>query len=756
MKRDHTKLICDVGELSGLFSDTRSLEAFLQRIAEVVSGHMHSAVCSIYLWDEETEELVLKATKGLHPEAVGKVRLQLGEGLTGLAVQQGLTLCERNASQSPAYRHFPDIGEEPFESFLAVPMARGRTPIGAMVIQNARKDYFTPQDVRAFQAITCQMANTIEMAKVLMGLTAGPQALSPAGGVAPKKALKLVKGKVGSEGFAFAQAVVLDSGRSQAPGEEVWGRKKYSLEDFTAAVETTERQLKSLQQQVEEKLADVASWIFAAQILMLKDKAFIDEITALIGKGVSVPQAVVKTVEDYARRFENLSNEYLREKERDVRDMGRRLLHNLTGADDEAGDYRNRLVIAQDIYPSDILKFFSQKAAGVILLSGGATSHLAILARSLGMPLVIAQEPRLLQLPPKTKILLDARQGNIHVNPSREIVSSCQRKEADRVRIGKLRKEVHEATYTKDGVRVTLLSNINLLGDLETARAVKAEGVGLYRTEFPFMIRSDFPSEEEQFMVYKKLVEGMPGREVVFRTLDIGGDKVLSYYDYGKEENPFLGMRSIRFSLKHKEIFAAQLRAILRAGAGMDAPLKIMFPMISSLDEFAEARKILKGCMAGLRKEKAAYHQSPQIGVMIELPAVLEIIDELAREADFFSIGTNDFVQYMLAVDRTNEKVADFYLPHHPAVLRALKKIAAAAQQEGIEVTVCGDMAHQEPYIPYLLGIGVRRLSLDTRYIPRIQAAVEKTDCGRARHLTERLLKASRISEIEKSLAQAS
>ena len=219
-------------------------------------------------------------------------------------------------------------------------------------------------------------------------------------------------------------------------------------------------------------------------------------------------------------------------------------------------------------------------------------------------------------------------------------------------------------TKTKDGTRVQLLANLNLLSDLKHAKAVAAQGVGLYRTEFPFMVRSDFPTEEEQYIVYKKVVDALDGQELTFRTLDIGGDKILSYYDYGKEQNPFLGMRSIRFSLKHKDVFLQQVRAILRAGVGAD--LKIMFPMISSLDEFLDAKAIVLECIKDLSLEGIACHKKPKIGLMIELPAVLEIIDDLAEEADFFSIGTNDFVQYMLAVDRTNEKVAEFYLPHHP------------------------------------------------------------------------------------------
>lgn len=669
-KRDHTKLLCDIGELSGLFSDTPSLEAFLRKVVEMVSKHMRSEVCSIYLYYEETGELVLKATKGLKSQAVGKVRLKLGEGLTGQAIQELQPICVRHASQSPGYRYFPEIGEEVYESFLAVPIARGQNRIGAIVIQNSQRNYFTDEDIKVLRAITSQIANTIEMAKWLMELKEPPssgdgqrtqKALVPQ----PAAGLKFIKGKVGSQGFALSESLVLDERQGLPVLTQALAGIPYTLEDLDQAVRTTQKQLEDLQQEIEEKLSDVASLIFTAQILMLKDDFFLGTIRDYARQGRGLPEAVTKAVEGYAAKLEGLSNAYLQERQQDVRDMGQRLIKNLIGVKETTEDYRGKIVVATDLYPSDILKLYSQGVCGLVLLSGGITSHLSILARAVG-----------------------------------------------------------------------------------------AEGIGLYRSEFPFIVRSNFPSEEEQFVIYKKLVEGMPGKEITFRTLDIGGDKVLSYYDYGKEANPFLGMRSMRFSLKHQEVFTAQLRAILRAGRGAD--VRILFPMISSVDDFLQAKRLVRHCGTTFKKEKVPHHSSPRLGVMVELPAAVEIIRELAAEADFFSIGTNDFIQYMLAVDRTNEKVAEFYLPHHPSILRALKKVVQAAQERHIEVSVCGDMAHEERYIPYLLGIGIRKFSLDSIYIPRIQKTIEATALRQAERRTGRLLRQSKISNIEKRLLKES
>jgi phosphotransferase system enzyme I (PtsP) len=708
---------------------------------------MHSEVCSIYIYYENTNELVLRATKGLKPEAIGNVKMKLGEGLTGIALKELRPVSEKNASKTPGYRYFPDIGEEKYESFLAVPIVRGTNRIGVVVIQNSQKNYFTDDDAKVFRAITSQLANTIETAKLLISFNekAVPTALP-----AVAKELKFIKGRVGCEGFSFAEAVVHEQSAVFVPPSPKINQPKFSLDDFYRAVQETENQLEALQEQIEEKLSDVASLIFTAQILMLKDQSFLDAIIKTINEGANPPDAVRKIAMQYAAMFDALPNQYLRDKKHDVLDIGNRLLENLVGVGDAQYDLTGKIVISRQLYPSDILKLSSLHVSGIILLSGGVASHLTILAVSLGLPVVFCEEPQLLKIPPGTKIILDADQGNIYVSPTEEVITSFKNKEKDRQFALHLKDEIKEFTVTRDGQRIQLMANINLLGDLAAAREYRAEGIGLYRTEFPFIVRSDFPSEEEQFAIYTKLVQGMPGKEITFRTLDIGGDKVLSYYDNGNEENPFLGMRSIRFSLRHKDVFAQQIRAILRAGVG--ANIRMMFPMISSLDEFQEARDFVRQCADELSKEGIPHHEAPPIGMMVELPSVIEIIDELAVEADFFSIGTNDFIQYMLAVDRTNEKVADFFLPHHPGVLRALHKVACAAKRHGKDVSVCGLMAHQEKFVPYLLGIGIRKLSVDARYLYKIQRAVENVGMKDAEIETQEILSQRFVRDIERLL----
>ncbi|MCU0917921.1 MAG: phosphoenolpyruvate--protein phosphotransferase, partial [Planctomycetes bacterium] len=440
-------------------------------------------------------------------------------------------------------------------------------------------------------------------------------------------------------------------------------------------------------------------------------------------------------------------NTYMREKANDIEDLAIRIVDNLVSRGQDTDAYRGHVVVTTALFPSDLLKLSSEGAAGVVLVGGGVTSHVAILARSLAMPMVIMDAFELLNVPEGTQTLVDAEIGNVFLDPDEHILERFRVQQKARLTLEDQKRLMQPVTRTTDGTRVQLLANINLLSDLKVARELACDGIGLYRTEFPFIIRTTFPSEAEQYVIYRKLVESMPGKPVTFRTLDAGGDKILSYYHDLQEQNPALRMRSIRFSLRNKPIFIEQIRAILRAGLGAD--LHLMFPMISSLDEFREACAVVDECREQLRQQGLEHHEAPKLGMMVELPAVADLIDDFAREADFFSLGTNDLIQFLLAVDRTNETVADLYLPHHPAVLRMLNRIARAAIEHGRGLSLCGDMAHQTLYIPFLLGIGIRTLSVDPVYLLRTQQAIAATSLPEAETLARTLLAQSRIRDIE-------
>ncbi len=746
--RDHAKLIHDIGEISALITAASDLDGLLQRIVDTTATHMNADVCSVYLYDEAAQILVLRATHGLLPASVGTVRLRPGEGLTGQAFSEQRVLCEADAPRNPHYRHFPGIGEEPFRSFMAVPILRGRRPVGAMTLQSVRVAQFTPEDAQVFRAITTQLATTIEMARLLLALEQ-PAAAAP---TPPPTATLLIKGRIGSEGVAVGESEQVRHPSLEDIRALVTGDGQ-TVTDFHHAVQATEEQLEHLERVANERMSDVTAAIFTAQLLMLRDQSWLRAMEARIAEGTPPAEAVYREVLAYVQRFDRIEDAYIREKRYEVMDVGRRLLGNIVRHRDGETRFEGRIAIARELLPSEVLKLGLEKVAGFVLLSTGVTSHAAVLAHSLDLPLLIVDEPRLLHLRNGTRLVLDATQGNLVIEPGAEVEQRFREQAELRKHAVHLGERMREETHTRDGTRVHLLANINLLADIEVAHSYKAEGVGLYRTEFPFLIRNDLPSEEEQVRVYRRLVEGMTGREITFRTLDVGGDKTLSYFDYGAEPNPFLGLRSIRFSLRHREIFLAQVRAILRAAH--DAEIRIMFPMISSPDELDSAAAAVAECRAALAQEGIPACSHVRIGMMLEVPSVLELIDELATQAEFFSIGTNDFIQFMLAVDRTNANVADMYLPHHPAVLRGLARAVSGILRNQREVTVCGDMAHDPRCVRFLLGIGVRRFSLAARYLPRIQECLGTVDLAEAQDFAQRLLRESTVAGTIRIIAEA-
>ncbi len=753
--RDHVELVCSVAELGSLFAGTRSLDDFLRKVVHTVAEHMHVPVCSVYLYNEERQELVLRATKGLKPRSSGAVRLRLGEGITGAAVRELRPIRATRASTDPRFKLFPEIEEEQYEAFLVVPILRGLNRIGALVVQHRQPGYFKESDTAALRAISSQLAGAIENTKLFLEQTADAreELIAAAPGEHEVGGRLFIRGTPGSHGFAQGKAILYGilSRRELLLAAAENGDCTLSLSDFERALEQTEQDLEALQRSLESQALDLqASLIFNAHLLMLKDPAFADKIRASIKSGQSPCAAVLDTVQEYATAFGQSPNPRLREKVQDVNDLGHRLLCHLMPNELAEGDCRDRIVIAGETLPSDMLKIAAQKAAGMIIAKGACTAHVSILARSLGIPMVIADDPRLLQLSEHEELLVDGAQGTVYVNPEQTVIEQYQKLGRARQRAAAETARPDAPLQTSDRQRIRVFANINLISEIELAKQLGAEGIGLYRSEFPFLIRNDFPSEEEQYRIYRKIVEEMAGREVTFRTLDVGGDKMLSYFPAVSEANPFLGLRAIRFSLQYQTIFQQQLRALLRAGAGLAKKMRIMFPLISSLDDFLQAKEVVEECRLQLTREKVDFNPEPRLGVMIELPSAVELARELAREADFLCLGTNDLIQYMLAADRTNPEVASYYQPRHPAVLRALHRVAKAARLEKRTLSLCGEMVNDSGLMPFLMGIGIRDFSLDPHGIADFRRAVRQIHVGQAEKQAREILAMPTTREVEK------
>ena len=748
MNKDNVELICNIGELSDLFREKSDIRGFLYKVVKTVSSHMKTDVCSIYMYDEFLDRLILEATEGLNPDLIGKLILSVGEGLVGTAMKELRPILEKLASDNPHFRPVPGSNEEKYEAFLAVPIIQGVSRIGVLVLQHSKPGFFNRNDMMALKAIASQLAVTLENARLLMGVNRKKEVPSLT------RDNSIIRGRSVVEGIALGSAYVLEDKYNERNRQFInEACRTLGPEEFQDALEKTAAQLQDLQKEMEERLSDVASLIFSTHLLMLQDTSFIGHIEEEIQQGKNPCHAVVDRVEYFSDIFTQSGNPRVMEKVQDIRDLGHRILRNLAREEQQAGDYSGQIVIARELLPSELVKIAAQHVEGFVLFSKGASAHIAILAKSLGVPVIYTEDREIFSIETDTPLILDGIQGSLLINPGEDTLLEFQKLKSTSDDLEESGDSVSSVTETADGTRITLLATINILNDIVAAKKVRAEGIGLYRSEFPFIIRSSFPSEEEQFLVYKRIFDTMSSDIMTLRTLDIGGDKILTYMPDQDEDNPFLGLRAIRFLLKNKKIFVSQLKAMLRAG--QDRKFRIMFPLISSLDDFLEAKRMVEKSREFLERDGFECRTMPELGVMIELPSAVEMAEDLAKEADFLSIGSNDLVQYMLGVDRTNEKVSSLYEAHHPAILRAIARVVSAARKEDCPLSICGNMSDDKGMLYFLAGAGLRTFSLQPRHIPSVQKFFSTIDMEQAGKDAARLIEARTLKEVEDHLSRA-
>lgn len=529
-----------------------------------------------------------------------------------------------------------------------------------------------------------------------------------------------------------------------APGGDP--QRPCTVAELRRAVDLTHDQLESFQRRIHSRIEEPVSEVFRAHLAILHDKDLGDWIEGGIRGGRPAEAVIREAFGHHIDIFSRSPVARLREKVQDLQDIAGRLIRNLHGGSQADEGLRGRIVVARDLYPSDLLRLVAQDAAGVVLVGGGATAHINILARSLQLPLVVCDAAAAERLRDGMAVAIDGGRGRLLVADDPATPLAVRLAPAATPAAQRL----HPATATADGFRIRLLANVGLLGEAQAAHDLGADGIGLYRSEIPFLLRDEPPDEEEQVAVYRRLLDLAPGGDAAIRLLDLGGDKIAAYFPHDVGPNPSLGLRGIRFALRHPEILAMQVRAILRAGAGRQ--LRILMPMVSSVDSFRGIRAAIAACARDLAGRGIAHNPAPALGAMIELPAAVLLADEIAREADFLAIGSNDLVQYILAVDRGDDRVADWYVPWHPAVLRALKRIADAAVAGSRPLSVCGDIASDPLLLPVLLGMGITALSVPPRALPRVQQAIESTRHDLAATLASRLLACSTIAEVEAAL----
>ncbi|HQQ06056.1 MAG TPA: phosphoenolpyruvate--protein phosphotransferase [Candidatus Omnitrophota bacterium] len=561
-----------------------------------------------------------------------------------------------------------------------------------------------------------------------------------------------LKGIAAAPGINIAPAYKFGKEEFDIPMQPIKAEEiPLQIQLFEESLIATRKEIIELQKRIAQEMGQEEAQIFDAHLLVLEDRMLIEEVISRLKKDqVNVPFIFSEVLKKYIQVFSKIEDEYLRERIADLNDVGKRVLRNLLGKEHRSlKDLQERVVVvAHDLSPSDTAAMHKQMVCAFVTDIGGKTSHTAIMAKSLEIPAVVGLGETINKIKTGDMLIVDGTMGVVIVNPDEETLRIYREEEQKLRGVAEKFLQVKDLpAVTLDGHAIDVAANIELPDEIPSVKVHGGQGIGLYRSEFFYMNRKDAPTEEEHFHAYKYVAEEMKPDPVIIRTLDLGGDKFLSQFDMPKEIKPFLGWRAIRFCLANPDIFKMQLRAILRAS--VFGKLKLMYPMISGIDELKQANAILNECKEELRKVRQPFDEDLEVGVMIEVPSAALTADLLAKEVDFFSIGTNDLIQYALAVDRTNEKVAYLYEPAHPAVLRMIKSIIEAAHANNIWVGMCGEMASDEVFTPVLLGLGLDEFSMPSLAVPQIKYILRSLSMTEARKIADEALSLTTAKEVE-------
>ncbi|MBE9545867.1 MAG: phosphoenolpyruvate--protein phosphotransferase [Proteobacteria bacterium] len=722
-----------IDDIGRIITDSVSPEDTLDRIAGLIADKFNTDACSIYLLDADKKNLILKATVGLRKESVSKICMKRSEGLTGLVLEELRPVFVANPSRHPRFKLFKECGEEIYKTFLGVPLIYHKDVLGVLVVQTIRDDSLSESDIALFSAIASQISGAAAYALLLEDLGTKGDVSKRLSEPGKKKSGRKVKegplrGLPVSSGFAEGVAHYLGGAvKFSEIGYEKREDVEVEITRLQKALDLSERQVLQLTENIKGQLSSEDAAIFHTYLMFLHDESFKNRIIEKIKNKLSAEYALKEVILDYLDVFSRMEDSYLRERGSDVKDVGRRILRNLLGiGDDSVKTFEeDTILVAPDISPTELINLRQDSLKGIVMSGGGKTSHAVILARSFEIPMVIGVKEIFDTIKETERLIIDGTSGLVFDNPGKEIIDEYRRLKDEKAKHDERLSEIRNLpAKTKDNHTVMLGANIGLLSDIELVKKYGADYIGLYRTEFPFIVRKEFPTEEEQFALYKKIVEGAEGREVTIRTLDIGGDKFLSYLDYSGEDNPYLGWRSIRVSLELDDIFREQIRAVLRASAFGN--VKLMFPMITSIGEVKKIILILSEEKNRLKRGGVRFDETIKAGIMIEVPAAVKILNKLLSYVDFVSIGTNDLIQYTLAVDRNNPKVASLYNPLHPAVITTVSEIVSVCKKNGKEVGICGEAVFNPKCAYLFLGMGIDRLSMNPSSIPLIKELIMK------------------------------
>ncbi len=760
---DRVTLLADI---AGIVSRSHDLNETLRNVVDLVAKRLDADVCSVYLSDPEASStLVLRATKGLEQSAVDRVRLGLGEGLVGLVAESGEPLALDRAQEHPGFRYFPETGEERYESLLAAPLVVRGLPLGVLVVQTVGERHFGSHDVAMLQSCA-QMIAPLVLNATLLELVAAPDderkrfvdelaraglSLAKVGGPPRSERNHELRGIPASTGITIGPVYLLESpldlsNIDYTPNADADRERA----DLHRAVSEARRELDDLIDDMGQQFGPEFSAVFHTHIQILEDKGFLTRIEQRVDEAVNAVEAVREVVDEYKALFGRIEDPYFRERGVDVEDVGRRLVAKLLGVRHHNIPLSPGAVVVTDLLlPAHFAMLETDKVGAIVAEHGGATSHSAIFARTLEIPAVTGASEVVALARPGELAIVDGTYGRVYLAPDeRKLQEYRERQQQFEILVAHLDALRARPSETRDGKPIRLTANVGLLADLRLCEWHGVQGVGLFRTELLALAHRGIPEEEEQRKVYTQAAAAMAPHPVTIRTLDLGGDKPMPGIGFDHEDNPQLGCRSIRLSLRDEDSLRAQLRAIARANESGN--IRCLLPMISSLDELRRVRAMLGEIEEELGSGREVPLPHLPVGVMIEVPSAALIADALAAECDFFSIGTNDLTQYVLAVDRGNEAIGHLYRQLHPAVLRLIDHSARAASRAGIPVSVCGEMASTNPLAaPFLIGLGIGELSGSPRNVPVVKEIIRALDSADLEADARAALAAGTAAEVE-------
>ncbi|AVJ55197.1 hypothetical protein C5610_02095 [Idiomarina sp. OT37-5b] len=736
----------------------------LQRIVETVNkspdfnlalramvGQVREALqtdsCSVFLADDDTQQFVMAASDGLSTRQGEQVRVDFGDGIISLAAQREEPLNIADASQHPANKKLTETNESEYRGLLAAPIIHRRKVLGIIVVHQSEARSFTREEEAFVVTLAAQLAVVIAHASA-KGLLANEN--SPW--------IHSLQGLPGSPGVAIGDAFV---SRPEVSLKEVSAqrtdRPQHEIRKFRQAVARTRADLKQLAERMLGQVPDDTLSIFDVYQSMLDAASLGNAVEAMINEGWRAQTALKHVVEQFVDQFEALDDSYLRERATDVRDIGQRVLLHLQQRQRKPRLFpAEGILIADEVTASMLAELPQEKIAGIISLRGSSNSHAAIMARSMGIPAVLGIDDIELHFFAEKQLIVDGYTGEIYINPPPQVKEQYRHLAEEEEELKEIvARHAHLPAQTQDGQRVSLHLNLGLDLKQPHLKNLNIDGIGLYRSEIPFMMRDQLPTEDEQVEMYQEVLDQFPDQPVVMRTLDVGGDKPLPYLPL-QEDNPFLGWRGIRLTLDHPEIFLVQVRAMLRASIGR-TNLRILLPMVTSVSEVEEASRLIKqayfevaeeqGCAVGVNLVQ------PQLGVMIEVPAIIYQLPALASKVDFFSVGSNDLTQYLLAVDRNNRRVANLYDAYHPAVLASLDEIARRCEELSKPVSVCGELAGDPGGALLLVAMGYRQLSMNSYNIDRVRWILRNVRSSTLQVMLAKALQARHPEQIRKMIA---